>query len=267
MTTGVHQFAEQTSDERVDDGSHARPSTADDSHDPALLPECAQSTQYRKQRMMLLTRPRSSPQHAHARKMRGAFMTRSATKQPWPRRTNCTNATRDVLGKAEALENHVKTVTMRAGSPPHHAERLLPKGSSSGTKRLRNHLNALSAQLHTTAPSLSICLSWKISASFQSQLLFFFSVCPGCQMNTSLKSDGLVKHVRRTRDRAGTSHARSTIFASFSSDSSSSPDTTPAEWYETSTTRVALSQATRRSGPSDLAETQLRPKRTRLGFE
>ena len=53
---------------------------------------------------------------ARARKMRGASATRSATRQPWPRRTVRMNATQDVLGKAEALEKHVETVTMRAGS-------------------------------------------------------------------------------------------------------------------------------------------------------
>ena len=38
--------------------------------------------------------------------------------------TNNTNAMQDVFGKAEALEEHVTTVTMRAA--PHHGERLLP---------------------------------------------------------------------------------------------------------------------------------------------
>ena len=88
VTTGVHQFPEQISDERVDDGlAHdAGSSTADESHDPAPPPKCAESTQYRKHRRMLPTGPwRPSPWHA--RKMRGAFMTRSATRQPWPRRT------------------------------------------------------------------------------------------------------------------------------------------------------------------------------------
>ena len=38
--------------------------------------------------------------------------------------TNHTNAMQDVFGKAEALEEHVTTVTMRAA--PRHGERLLP---------------------------------------------------------------------------------------------------------------------------------------------
>ena len=38
--------------------------------------------------------------------------------------TNYTNAMQDVFGKAEALEEHVTTVTMRAA--PRHGERLLP---------------------------------------------------------------------------------------------------------------------------------------------
>ena len=84
--------------------------------------------------------------------------------------TNYTNATRDVLGKAEALENHVKTVTMRKNSSD--AERLLPKDPRAAQRGSEPLERAVSTAEYDD-PSLSIDLSWKISASFQSQPFSF----------------------------------------------------------------------------------------------
>ena len=55
------------------------------------------------------------------------------------------NAIQDVLGKAAALERHVKTVTMRT------TERDVFQTILQRHEEAQNHLNALSAQLNTTA--------------------------------------------------------------------------------------------------------------------
>ena len=62
--------------------------------------------------------------------------------------TNYTNECHTGLGKAEALENHVGTVTMRAGSffttESDFSQTILEQHEEA-----RNQLNALSAQLRT----------------------------------------------------------------------------------------------------------------------
>ena len=63
---------------------------------------------------------------------------------------NYTNATQDVLGKAEALENHVQTVTMRADSLP-TTESDFFQPILDRHEEAQNALNALSAQLRTVA--------------------------------------------------------------------------------------------------------------------
>ena len=58
------------------------------------------------------------------------------------------NATQDVLGKAEALEKHVETVTMRAGSF-FTTESDFPQTILEQHEEPWNALNVLSAQLRT----------------------------------------------------------------------------------------------------------------------
>ena len=120
-TVSPAQNPEHASDERATTALHDAGSlTVDDSHDLApLLLKCAQGTQFRTQGTGRARRAREED----ARRIYGQKCNEAAGAQ-----INSTSAIVDILGKSEALEKQLKTVTMRADSS---------KGSSSGTKKPR----------------------------------------------------------------------------------------------------------------------------------
>ena len=132
-------FASRFPTKTRDDGfaRNAGPSTADNSHDPAPLPENAvrentvsktkESAAYEAMEAVNSARARQED----ARRIYGQRCNEAAVAE-----TNSTNARQDVLGKAEALEKHVGAVTMRAGLPLHHAEQLPPNDPRAARRSL-----------------------------------------------------------------------------------------------------------------------------------
>ena len=90
---------------------------ADDSHDPApLLLNCAQSTEYQKQRRCAAYEAMEALTAARAGKKDERRICDKMCGEAAIAEIICTSAMVDVLGKAEALEKQFKTVTMRADS-------------------------------------------------------------------------------------------------------------------------------------------------------
>ena len=112
--------------------------------------KCSQNTQDREPKGTHLTRPRRpSALACQEVAMRNYDLN---CNEAAVAETNYTNAIQKVLGKAEAFEKHVKTVTLRVDS-------LLTKESDFVQTILerhedaQNHLNALSEQLSTAVPA------------------------------------------------------------------------------------------------------------------
>ena len=94
------------------------------------------------------------------------------------------NATQDVLGKAEALEKHVETVTMRAGSF-FTTESDFLQTIFERYEEARNQLNALSAQLRTAVAAPKADCRWPKTVGFVLSTQPFVSITKYTRMRAS----------------------------------------------------------------------------------